>query len=141
MSTTMRADITSGFGTMMAAYIAANPTLLQRHFNVRVESEKDIPMTYLDRQGEQVTFSNGVRVRTARVDLVLVSRLTEAGETAALHDITVDSLLEWLTLYPHVGGSSTVWDELTIADEAAGTDNQFFATRFGFTISDGAGRG
>ncbi len=141
MSTTMRADITSGFGTMMAAYIQANPSLLLRHFRSVPEEFKDIPMTYLDRQGEQVAFSNGVRVRTARVDLVLVSRLTESGETSDLHDITVDSLLEWVTLYPHVGGSSTVWDELTIADEAAGVENQFFATRFGFTISDGAGRG
>ena len=137
----MRADITSGIASMMSAYVAANPTLVVRHYPSMPEALDNIPCTYLQRQGEQVAFSNGVRVRTARVDIVLVSRLTESGETTTLHDQTVDSLLEWFTLYPHVGGSSTVWDEMTIADEPAGSDNQFFATRFGFTISDGAGRG
>jgi len=138
----MRADITSGMSSMMAAYIAANPSLVTRHYPTMPESFDQVPCTYMDRHGETVAFSMGVRVRTARVDIVLVSRLTESGETSVLHDQTVDSLLEWFSqvAYSHVGGSSTVFDEMTLTDEPAGPASQFFATRFGFVISDGAGR-
>jgi hypothetical protein len=52
----------------------------------------------------------------------------------------VDSLLDWFTSYPHIV-AGTIWSDLTIADEAVGTDNQFVGTRFTFgNISIAEGR-
>jgi hypothetical protein len=135
-----RQDIVAGVTTMMDAFISANPTLLVRHFRSRPESEKDLPATYLDIRPETVAHSAGVRVRTMSPAIVLVTRLTESGQTSDEHDALVDALVDHFTLYPHIA-AGTVWDAMTVSDESAGADNQFAATRFVFNdVSDGVGR-
>ena len=125
---------------MMNAYIAVNPTLIRRHYRSRPAQFQDLPASYLDVRPETVTHSEGVRVRTTTPSIVVITRLTDNGETTDLHDILVDSLLDWFTSYPHII-NGTVWDQMTVADEAIGDDNQFVATRFSYSdISIGEGR-
>jgi hypothetical protein len=72
--------------------------------------------------------------------VVLVTQLTESGETSDIHDTLVDYLVDHFTGYPHIA-AGTSWDSMTVADESAGDDNQFRATRFTFNdISNGEGR-
>jgi len=139
-TTTFRVDLVAGFGTMMAAYIAANPTKLVRHHRSRPAQFQDLPCSYLDVRPETVTHGQGLRDRVTQPSVVVVTRLTDNGETTDIHDVLVDSLLDWFTSYPHIV-AGTVWDQMTVADEAIGEDNQFVATRFSFgDISIAEGR-
>jgi hypothetical protein len=89
---------------------------------------------------ETVTHGQGLRDRVTQPSVVVVTRLTDNGETTDIHDVLVDSLLDWFTAYPHIV-PGTVWDQMTVADEAIGEDNQFVATRFSFgDISIAEGR-
>lgn len=140
MTTTFRRDVVAGFTTIMAAFNAANPTLAVRHYRMLPEAFNELPCTYLDLRPEVITHSSGVRVRTTSPSVVLVTRLTEAGETSDLHDTLVDYLVDHFTANPQVA-TGTIWDSMNVADEAAGPDNQFAATRFTFNdISIGEGR-
>lgn len=129
--TTFRVDLVAGVTTMMNAYIAANPTRLTRHYRSMPAQFQDLPASYLDVRPEKVTHANGLRDRVVSPSIVVVTRLTDNGETTDLHDYLVDSLLDWFSARPQII-NGTVWDEMTVSDEAIGTDNQFMATRFTF---------
>ena len=140
MPTTFRVDLVAVVTTMMAAYIAANPTKLVRHYRSLPAQFSDLPCSYLDVRPETVKHANGLRDRVTNPSVVVVTRLTDNGETTDIHDVLVDSLADWFTSYPHIV-TGTVWDEMTIADEALGEDSQFVATRFTFAnISIAEGR-
>lgn len=140
-TTTFRVDLVAGVTTMMTAYIAgANPAKLVRHYRSRPTQFQDLPSSYLDLRPETVHHANGLRDRVVSPSVVVVTRLTDNGETTDIHDILVDSLLDWFTSYPHIV-AGTVWEDMTVADEAIGDDNQFVATRFTFAdISIAEGR-
>ena len=137
---TFRVDLVTGVTAMMNAYIAANPTKLLRHYRSLPEQFQDLPCSYLDVRPETVSHANGLRDRVVTPSIVVVTRLTDNGETTDIHDILVDSLLDWFTSYPHIV-TGTIWSDMTIADEAVGADNQFVGTRFSFgNISIAEGR-
>jgi len=139
-TSTFRVDLVAGVTAMMNAYIAANPTKLLRHYRSLPAQFQDLPCSYLDVRPETVSHANGLRDRVTTPSIVVVTRLTDNGETTDIHDILVDSLLDWFTAYPHIV-AGTVWSDMTIADEAVGTDNQFVGTRFSFgNISIAEGR-
>jgi hypothetical protein len=140
MTSTFRVDLVAGVTTMMTAYIAANPTLLRRHYRSIPAQFQDLPCSYLDVRPETVSHANGLRDRVTSPSVVVVTRLTDNGETTDIHDVLVDSLLDWFTSYPHIV-TGTVWSDMTVADEAIGDDSQFVATRFSFgNISIAEGR-
>lgn len=139
-TSTFRVDLVAGFTSMMNAYIAANPSRLVRHYRSIPTQFQDLPASYLDLRPETVHHANGLRDRVVSPSVVVVTRLTDNGETTDIHDYLVDSLLDWFTTYPHII-NGTVWEDMTVADEAAGDDNQFVATRFTFSdISIAEGR-
>ncbi len=140
MPSTFRVDLVAGFTAMMNAYIAANPGKIIRHYRSVPAQFQDLPASYLDVRPETVHHANGLRDRVTTPAVVVVTRLTDNGETTDIHDILVDSLVDWFTNYPHIV-AGTIWEDITIADEAAGEDNQFVATRFTFgDISIAEGR-
>lgn len=105
----------------MAAFIAANPTLLARHFRFRPESlNTDVPCSYLDLRPETVNYTSGTQTRTITPTLVVVGRPTEGGQVADTFDVLVDSLVEFIGGYGGASGGhitpTTVWSTLTITD-------------------------
>lgn len=137
MATTARADIVAGFGTMMAAFIAAQPALLKRHFRFRPESLKDLPCSYIDLRPEVTTYMNGTQTRVISPTLIVVARQTEGGQMADTLDVLVDALVTFIGGY---GGSfgghitpTSVWSRMTISDgtEQDG-ESRFPAARFSF---------
>lgn len=130
-ATTARVSLVAGVTAMMNAYIAANPGRIVRHYRSTPPQFQDLPASYLDLGVERIHHSNGIRDSVFSPAVVVVTRLTDNGETTDAHDILVDSLREWFTATPHIV-AGTVWDDMTVADEAAGEDNQFYATRFTF---------
>lgn len=119
MASTFRADLVAGLGTMMNAYIAANPTLLRRHFRYRPPSTvTDTPFSYLDLRPETIHFDSAIRERIVTVDIVVLDRWTENGEVMDRLDILADSLISFISgsTYFHVVAGSW-WTEMAITDE------------------------
>jgi hypothetical protein len=128
-----RVDMVAGVTTMMAAFIAAHPTIVVRHFRSRPASANtDMPFTFLDLRPETISHVSGLRERVMSPSIVAVFRLTENGETTDAQDAAVDLLVDHFTSYPHIV-TGTVWDAMTVADEtAADGESTFAAVRFTF---------
>lgn len=115
--TTFRADLVAGIGTMVNDYIAANPTLLARHFRFRPPSEvTDTPYSYLELRPESIAYDNSIRERIITADLVVLDRWTEGGETMDRVDILADALVTHMASYYHIVPSSW-WSEVQVTDE------------------------
>ena len=135
MTTTFRADVVAGMTTMMVAFIAANPTVIRRHFRRRPPSSNtDIPFTYLDLRPETITHVSGLRERLMAPSVVAVFQLTDNLQTADVQDTTTDLLVDWFTDYPHIV-AGTVWDELTVSEEDA-PDGETSRTAVRFTFGN-----
>jgi len=132
MTTTFRADVVAGMTTMMQAFIAANPTLVRRHFRVLPESfTTDIPCSYLDLRPEQISHDSGLRQRLMSPSIVVIFDAADNGEVIDAMDTTTDLLVDWFTSYPHIV-SGTVWDAMTVADESVPNNLGMVAVRFTF---------
>lgn len=131
MVNTFRADLVTGFSTMMNAYIAANPTLLRRHYRMRPPSDiTDTPFSYLDGRPEQIQYDHALRERIMSPELVVLDRWTEAGEVMDRLDTLTDSLIVHFGSYYHIVPGSW-WTELQLADEA---QPGFVGTRFRWEV-------
>jgi len=116
---TFRVDIVNGIGTMMTAFIAANPTVIRRHFRRRPPStNNDIPYSYLDLRPEAISHVSGLRERVLSPSVVAVFAITDNLETADLQDAATDLLIDHFTTYPHLV-AGTVWDAITVTEENA----------------------
>lgn len=114
---TNRVDLTAGIATMMAAFIAANPTLLKRHFSVRPKSVlTDWPCSYLDRVSVVIHYDNSLREEQWSVEIVFVDAETDATETSARMDVLVDTMNDFLDGYAHLV-AGTVWSDSAWVDE------------------------
>ena len=117
----------------MGAFIAAHPTVIKRHFRRKPESSNtDIPFTYLDLRPESIIHVSGLRERVMSPSIVAVFQLTDNLETADVEDAATDLLVDHFTSYPHIV-AGTIWDELTVSEEAAPDgDTQRTSVRFTF---------
>jgi hypothetical protein len=146
MATTFRQDITAGLVTILDAFVTANPTLLRRTELAEPPSVMgDLPIAFVSNRPERIHHDSGIRQRTMSPSVLVVSNITDNIETVVRHDVLVDKLLDHFTTYPHIA-SNTVWEDMTVADEAYdvaeadGSVRQFYATRFTFedvTVQEG----
>lgn len=139
--TTFRVDLIAGMLSMVDAFMATNPTLLRHRYKVKPASfTTDLPCAYIDLRPEAITFANGLRDRVISPSVVIVDELTDNGETMGRFDVLVDALVDHFTGYPHLV-AGTVWDRMSVADEAQGTNNQYAGARFTFeNVSKAEGR-
>ena len=115
---TNRADLVAGIGTMMAAFIAANPTLLRRHFGSRPKSlVTDWPCSWLDKVPATIHYDSSLREENYLPELVFADRETDSDETSARLDVLVDKFTDFLDGYPHIV-AGTVWSDAQWADES-----------------------
>jgi len=133
MATTVRADLVAGIGTMMQAFITANPTLLLAHLRSRPPSVGgDVPFSFCDLRPEQDHYANGLRDRVFTPSVVVVDRLTDNGETMDRLDVLVDKLVDHFQLYPHIIAGS-FWSDMRIEDQSFQDGESYFAgVRFTF---------
>ena len=138
-ATTFRADLVAGIGTMMTAYIAANPTLLRRHYRFRPPSTAtDTPYSYVDLRPETVHFDSSIRDRTLTADIVVLDRWTEGGENMDRLDVLADSLLSFIggPTYFHIVANSS-WSDIAITDESTDDGRVGFRIRLDVTETTG----
>lgn len=137
---TNRADLVNGINTMMAAFIAAHPTVVKRHFRTIPESfTTDLPCTFLDLRPETISHESGLRQRTMSPSIVAVFDLVTNAQTTDTMDPAVDLLVDHFTTYPHLV-AGTVWDAMTVSEESVQGDPSVIAVRFTFgnvSISEG----
>ena len=115
---TNRADLVAGIGTMMAAFIAAHPTLLKRHFPTRPKSVlTDWPCSYIDRIPASVHYDSSLREEQYLPEIVFVDAETDATETSNRLNVLVDAFQDFLDGYAHIV-AGTVWSDCQWADES-----------------------
>ncbi len=132
MTTTARASIAAGVTTMMAAFIATNPTLIRRHFSERPTTfATDLPCSFLSARPETISHTSGTR---ERVFSPSVSVVWDGRTTLADMDATVDLLVDHFTAYPHIV-TGTIWDRMTVEDdrEVIGDGVSLPSVRFTFS--------
>ncbi len=112
MTTTFRADVKAGIGTMMQAYIAANPTLLKQHHDEKPAAFTNTPCSYLSTRDERVAYDQGTRERVMSPSVTVVK---DGRQTVASFDALVDSLMDHFQIYPHIV-AGTIWDRMTVED-------------------------
>lgn len=113
-----RADLVSGVTTMMAAFIAANPTLLKRHFRARPETAvSDWPCSWLDLRPEEVHWDPAMRDRTFNVSIVFVAGQGTNDQQMALLDSLVDAFMDHVSTYLHILTGSS-WSDGSWSEES-----------------------
>jgi len=136
MPNTFRSDLAAGVDTMMNAYIAANPTLLRRHFRARPpNTTTDTPFSYLDLRPEKISYNAAIYERVVTADIVVLDRWTENTEVMDRMDDLTDGLIEHFRSYYHLVPGSW-WSEVTVADEE---QDGMVGSRFRFEVHFGAG--
>src|SRR5436190_6422550 len=130
-----RANLVDGIATMMAAFIAAHPTLLLRHFDARPKTTlTDWPCSYLDTLGMTVHYDAGLRETIFNPQIVFVDRETDSLETSDRIDVLVDTMTDHLDSYPHlVAGTS--WSDASWTEEAVPLSDSTSATGVRLSIT------
>src|SRR5438105_1946886 len=120
---TNRADLVAGIGTMMAAFIAAHPTLLKRHFPRRPKTVlTDWPCSYLDAIPASIHYDSALREENYLPEIVFVDAETDATETGGRLNVLVDAFTDFLDGYAHIV-AGTVWSDAQWADESVPLSN------------------
>jgi len=115
---TNRTDLVNGIGIMMAAFIAANPTLLKRHFGARPKSLiTDWPCSYLDNVPSTIHYDSSLREENYLPEIVFADRETDSDETSTRLDVLVDKFTDFLDGYSHIV-AGTVWSDAQWTDES-----------------------
>lgn len=116
VATTFRADIGDGIYTVLAAFAAANPSMLVRAYRARPSGLTDLPCAWVDGRPEDVTHSQGTRTRIMVPSVLVVRAQSDNVETAQAFDRLVDALLDAFTAVPQFA-TGTIWDRVAVADE------------------------
>jgi hypothetical protein len=113
-----RQDLVSGITTMMTAFIAAQPTLLKRHYRARPESAvTEWPCSWLDLRPEEVSYDSAMRDRTFSPSIVFVGGRGDNDQMMALLDSLVDAFTDHLDSYPQILTGSA-WSDGSWSDES-----------------------
>lgn len=113
-----RQDLVSGVTTMMAAFIAAQPTLLKRHFRARpTTAVTDWPCSWLDLRPESVSYDSAMRDREFSPSIVFVAGPGDNDQMMTVLDSIVDAFTDHLDAYPHILTGSA-WSEGTWSEES-----------------------
>jgi hypothetical protein len=137
MTTNNRANVVTAIGTMMAAFIAANPTLLLRHFKVRPTGAlTDWPMSYLDLRPTTISYDSSLRETNFTPSIVFVDRPTDNGQTADRFDALIDAFTDFLDTRGHIDSliANSVWSTGTFTEEAVPLGDETFAAGVRFTF-------
>jgi hypothetical protein len=113
-----RQDLVSGITTMMTAFIAAQPTLLKRHYRARPESAvTEWPCSWLDLRPEEVSYDSAMRDRTFSPSIVFVAGRGDNDQMMTLLDSLVDAFTDHLDSYPQILTGSA-WSDGSWSDES-----------------------
>lgn len=131
-----RASLVTGIGTMMAAFIAANPTLCRRYFSARPTSlVTDWPAAYLDLRPMRVHYDSGLRDTLFTPSIVFVDGAFDPTESTNRVDAIVDAFTDHLDSYPHLV-TGTSWSDGTWSDESVPLSDDTSAAAVRWTFGD-----
>lgn len=109
MAWTFRSDLAAGIYSMLAAFMAANPTMLHSVHRSRPKNLADRPLAFLGSRTETLEHSVGIHRRTFAPTVVIVYAPADLStEMADVRDDVVDAFLEYASSRPHAISSRTL---------------------------------
>lgn len=131
-----RTDLVTGIGTMVAAFIAAHPTLLKRYFSARPTSlVTDWPCAYLDLRPARVSYDSALRQTLFTPSLVFVDGQFDPTQTTNRIDVLVDAFTDHLDSYAHIV-AGTAWSDGQWAEEPIALSDDTAAAGVRWTFGD-----
>lgn len=131
--------IQSGLGTLIQAFINANPTILRAFRGVRPRSFStvDLPVFYIGDINESIDTGNGVRTRTVDgFSCFVVDNLGEQIESNDRMTFVRDALTDLFTSNPHaISGRSIFQHTATIDTERDDIPVPYAALEFVFAAT------
>ena len=131
-----RVNLVAGIGTMLTAFIAANPTLLKRYFTARPTSlVTDWPCAYIDLRATRVGYANGLRDTVFTPSIVFVDGDFDPQATANRIDALVDAFTNHLDSYARLV-TGTAWSDGSWAEERIPLSDETVAAGVRWTFGD-----
>lgn len=75
------------------------------------------PAAFIERIGEDITWSPGLRQRTVRIEVRLVWGLFDSAEAVLQRDYFIDNFVDWTSDHWHAAGPTTELEPRSIEDD------------------------
>lgn len=123
LNTTFRSDIHAGLIATLAAFRAANPTILRKIWHARPASYTlgELPCAVVGNLTESITTLNGIRQR--RMDgftVEIVDRAPDSQEADDRMNLLVDAIMDHLTAGYHMASPKSIVEPIGVTDGDAG---------------------
>ena len=123
LNTTFREDVRAGIVATLAAFRAANPTLLRRIWRVRPESFTlgDLPAMTVGNLTESIATANGIRQRSMDAFTVeITDNVADNTESSNRGDLLVDAIMDYLTASYHMASGTSIVEPIGVSDGDSG---------------------
>lgn len=123
LNTTFRQNVQDGIVTTLAAFRAANPTLLRKIWQVDPGSYTlgDLPAAVVDNLTEQIATANGIRQRQiVGFTVKLIDRTPDNAEAALRMNLLIDAILDYLTAAFHMASATSIVEPIGVTDGDSG---------------------
>lgn len=111
-----RGDVRTNSALTCEAFMAANPTLVDRVYRKRPESLVETRAIHIGTIGEAIRHDMGTRQRTATVEIIVSRHLSDNEETGDDLEEMADGLIDWLTDHPRAIGANTIIEPIRDAE-------------------------
>ncbi len=143
-ASSFRQNFVSGIGTVIDAFITANPTMLKAYLPARPKSgvSQSTPYAYLSDRPETITHAHDIRTRTISATVALVDVIPDNEEALARMDSLIDGLVDTFTLNFHAAGAPSITvEEATaqVSDQEPGASLYEEILTISGTLTEGRG--
>lgn len=120
LASSFRQQVVSGVAAVLAAFQAANPTLLVQTMTARPRSGSafTMPGAYIDARNESTVFMHDIRQTTLTTPVVVLVQISDNQQAEAQMDAIMDGLRDAFTLAYHAANA------VSITSQAVATDTE-----------------
>lgn len=118
LASSFRQQVVAGVEAVLAAFKAANPTLLVQVDTARPRSGSTftMPGAYIDARQEQTVFSMGIRQTTLTTPVVVLVQIADNEQAEAQMDAIMDGLRDAFTVAYHAANAVSISAQSLAAD-------------------------
>ncbi len=110
LASSFRQQTVAGVAVVLAAFKAANPTLLVQVQNARPRSASNftMPGAWIDARNEVATFAHDIRFTTLTTPVVVAVQISDNVQSETLMDAIMDGLRDAFTLAYHAANGVSI---------------------------------
>lgn len=144
LASSFRQNFVSGIGTVLDAFILANPTMLKAYLPARPKSgvSQITPYAYLADRPETIIHAHDIRTRTITATVAIVDVIPDNEEALARMDGLIDGLVDTFTLNFHAAGAPSITVEegsTQVSDQEPGASLYEEILTISGTLTEGRG--